>query len=394
MLDKPRTQDGPSERNILHNHTPRRLKLAGLIGGGVVALVVVLGLTTRFVSSKETRIWTREEAIPTVHLIMLKGEQGGDFALPGDVQAFYTATIYAQITGYVQQWFTDIGTPVKAGQMLAQIDPRPYQAALDQAQGQLAKDQAALAGAQVDLNRYQQLMAVNAIAKQTVDDEATTMATDKGIVESDKANVETAQINLRYTRIVAPFDGVVTSRSLDVGQLVTPGTTSATPLFTVTDQSKLRVYVRMPQSYSGLIQPGMSVKFTVPEHPGRTFRATLAASADAIVSQSGTQLVQFQIDNSDHALKPGDYATMDFGGAKGAGSVRVPVTALMFRDQGMMVAMVGEDGKVTMKPVHISTDFGTAVEVDTGLRSGDQVIDNPPDSLRPGDRVRVGAPAA
>ena len=392
MLDKPRTQDGPSERNILHNHTPRRLKLAGLIGGGVVALVVVLGLTTRFVSSRETRIWTREEAIPTVHLIMLKGEQGGDFALPGDVQAFYTATIYAQITGYVQQWFTDIGTPVKAGQLLAQIDPRPYQAALDQAQGQLAKDQAALAGAQVDLNRYQQLMAVNAIAKQTLDDEAATMATDKGIVEADKANVETAQINLRYTRIVAPFDGVVTSRSLDVGQLVTPGTTSAAPLFTVTDQSKLRVYVRMPQSYSGLIQPGMSVNFTVPEHPGRTFRATLAASADAIVSQSGTQLVQFQIDNSDHALKPGDYATMDFGGAKGEGSVRVPVTALMFRDQGMMVAMVGKDGKVTMKPVHISTDFGTAVEVDTGLKRGDQLIDNPPDSLRVGDTVRVGTP--
>jgi RND family efflux transporter MFP subunit len=394
MLDKPMIQDAPSEPNVLRYRTPKKLKLAGLIGGSVVALAVVLGLTTRFVSGQETRNWTREQAIPAVHLITLEGAQGGDFTLPGDVQAFYTATIYAQITGYVQKWFTDIGTPVKAGQLLAQIDPQPYQAALDQAQGQLAKDQAALAGAQVDLNRYQQLMAVNAIAKQTVDDEAATVATDKGIVESDKANIETAQINLRYTRIVAPFDGIVTSRSLDVGQLVTPGTASATPLFTVTDQSKLRVYVRMPQSYSDLIEPGMSVNFTVPEHPGRTFRATLAASADAIVSQSGTQLVQFQIDNSDHALKPGDYATMDFGGAKGASGVRVPVTALMFRDQGMMVAMIGKDGTVTMKPVHIGTDFGTAVEVDTGLRSGDQVIDNPPDSLRPGDKVRVGAPGA
>jgi RND family efflux transporter MFP subunit len=394
MLDKPLTHEAPSEPNILRYHTPRRLKLAGLIGGSVVSLAVVLGLTTRFVSGQETRDWTKEQAIPAVHLLTLQGAQGGEFTLPGDVQAFYTATTYAQITGYVQKWFTDIGAPVKAGQLLAQIDPRPYQAALDQAQGQLAKDQAALAGAEVDLNRYQQLMAANAIARQTVDDEAATVATDKGIVASDKANVETAQINLRYTRIVAPFDGVVTSRSLDVGQLVTPGTASATPLFTVTDPSKLRVYVRMPQSYSGLIQPGMSVNFTVPEHPGRIFRASLAASADAIVSQSGTQLVQFQIDNSDHALKPGDYATMDFGGDKGAGGVRVPVTALMFRDQGMMVSMIGKDGKVTMKPVHISTDFGTAVEVDTGLRSGDQVIDNPPDSLRPGDRVRVGAPAA
>jgi RND family efflux transporter MFP subunit len=179
-----------------------------------------------------------------------------------------------------------------------------------------------------------------------------------------------------------------------VGQLVTSGNASATPLFTVTDQSKLRVYVRMPQSYSGLIKPGMTVSFTVPEHPGRTFQATLVASADAIVSQSGTQLVQFQIDNTDHALKPGDYATMDFGSAGGAGGVRVPVTALMFRDEGMMVAMVGPDGKVIMKIVHIGTDYGTAVEVDAGLKNGDKVIDNPPDSLRPGDKVRIGTPGS
>ena len=148
MLDKPMTHEAPSEPNILRYRTPRRLKLVGLIGGSVVALAVVLGLMTRFVSGQETRDWTKEQAIPAVHLLTLQGAQGGDFTLPGDVQAFYTATIYAQITGYVQKWFTDIGAPVKAGQLLAQIDPRPYQAALDQAQGQLAKDQAALAGAE------------------------------------------------------------------------------------------------------------------------------------------------------------------------------------------------------------------------------------------------------
>jgi RND family efflux transporter MFP subunit len=393
MLDKPRPQVTPGEPSVLRDRALKKWRWIGIAGLCVLGLMVVLGLTARFVASQQTRNWTSEQAIPTVHLITVKSAHGGDFTLPGDIQAFYTATIYAQITGYVQNWFTDIGTPVKAGQLMAQIDPRPYQAALDQAQGQLAKDQASLAGAELDLTRYQALQGQNAIAKQTVDDEAATVATDKGIVEADKANLDTARINLAYTRIVAPFDGVVTSRSVDVGQLVllaTASSASAMPLFTVTDQNRLRIYVRVPQGYSGLITPGMTINFTVPEHPGQLFTAKLVASADAIVSQSGTQLVQFQIDNSKHALKPGDYATVNFGIPSGATGVRVPVTALTFRDQGMLVAMVGKDGKVVMKPVHISTDFGTAVEVDTGLKTGDQVIDNPPDSLRPGDRVRIG----
>lgn len=366
---------------------------AGVAGLCVVGLLVAAGLTSRFLASQKTRDWTDEQAIPTVHLVTAKSARGGGFTLPGDVQAFYTATIYAQVTGYIQNWFTDIGTPVKAGQLMAQIDPRPYQATLDQTQGQLAKDQATLRGAEQDLVRYQALMTQNAIAKQTVDDEAATVATDKGIVEADKANVDTARINLAYTRIVAPFDGVVTSRSVDVGhlvQLASASSTSATPLFTVTDQNRLRIYVGVPQRYSGLITPGMTASFTVPEHPGQIFTAKLVASAEAIVSQSGTQLVQFQIDNSNHALKPGDYATVNFGVPSGAAGVQVPVTALMFRDQGMLVAMVGKDGRVMMRRVHIATDFGTSVEVDSGLKSGDQVIDNPPDALRPGDLVRIG----
>ena len=180
---------------------------------------------------------------------------------------------------------------------------------------------------------------------------------------------------------------MVTSRSVDVGNLVTVGTASATPLFTVTDQTKLRIYVRMPQVYLPGIKPGMTVEFSVPEYSGRTFIARLTASAGAVASASGTQLLQFQIDNSDGALKPGDYAEMQFKFPATQGVIRVPATALLFRDEGMMVATVDDSNHVKIKPIDIRTDLGDAVEA-TGLSVSDRVIDNPPDSLRAGDAVK------
>jgi RND family efflux transporter MFP subunit len=370
---------------------PKKSKRILLMGISLFAAVTLGGLVDRYAHAQETEAWTEKQAVPVVQLITLHAAQSGNVTLPGQAQAFYTATINAQVTGYVQQWFADIGTPVKAGQLLAQIDPRSYQAALEQAQGQLARDNANLSEAQLDLQRYQSLAQQNAISAQQLTAQQATVAADVGIVQTDKAALETAQINFNYTRIVAPFDGVVTARSIDVGQLVTASNTSTTPLFTVTDQSKLRIYVQMPQNYSNLIKPGMTASFTAPEYPGRRFSAQLVASADAILGQSGTQLMQFQIDNADHLLKPGEYVAMNFGIAAGAHGVRVPVTALMFRDQGMLVATVGKDGKVKMRPVHIDTDFGSAVDVNVGLKDGDKVIDNPPDSLIPGEAVTADA---
>lgn len=388
MPDKP-TMPTSSESDVPEPRIPKKLRGAGFVAALVFVAVVVIGLAVRFAHAGETKTWTQKQAVPVVQLITLHGANGGNVALPGQAQAFYTATINAQVTGYVQRWYFDIGATVKTGQVLAQIDPRPYQAALDQAKGALARDTASLAEAQLDLQRYQYLVKQNAISAQQYTTQQATVGADEGTVQTDKAAVETAQINLNYTHIVAPFDGVVTSRSVDVGQLVTAGTVSATPLFTVTDQSKLRIYVQVPQNYSNLIKPGMTASFTVPEHPGQVFSAQLVASAEAIVSQSGTQLVQFGIDNSGHLLKPGEYATVNFGIATGARGVRVPVTALMFRDQGMFVASIGKDGRVQMRRVHIDMDFGTAVDVNIGLKDGDKVIDNPPDSLSAGDLVKT-----
>jgi RND family efflux transporter MFP subunit len=401
MPDK--SQDnGPHDHgardDLLRHTTPRNLKLAGIILLLVALAAAAGGIVSRVYADRQVENWTDDQAVPTVQVLKLThAKSGGALSLAGDVQAFTTAQIYGQVSGYVKKWYVDIGGAVKQGQLLAEIDPRSYQAALSQAQGQLARDAATLANARVDLGRYQSLAAQNAISAQQLATAQTTVGAQAGIVQTDQAAVDQARINLGYTRIIAPFDGAVTSRNIDVGQLVIVGTPSGTPLFTVSDRSKLRVYVRVPQVYAGIIQPGMAAAFTVPEFPGKTFTAHLAASADAVSTQSGTLLVQFQIDNEDGALRPGDYAEVKLDLPVGSGGIRVPSTALIFRDEGLMVATVGADNHVVMKSIKLRQDMGAAVMVSSGLSLDDRVIDNPPDSLQAGDTVRVtpaGAGAA
>jgi len=395
MPDK--TQDnGPHDdrmarEELLRHTTPRGLKLAGFAALAVAVAVAVAGILIRLHAERGVEDWTGDQAIQSVQVIALShASKGGALSLPGDVQAFSTAPIFGQISGMVKKWYVDIGGSVKQGQLLAEIDPRTYQAALDQAEGQFTRDSATLANARVDLGRYKALAAQNAISAQQLAAQQTMVDAQAGIVQTDRAAVEQARINLGYTRITAPFDGIVTSRNIDIGQLVTVGTTSGTtPLFTVSDRNRLRIYVRVPQAYAGVIKPGMTANFTVPEYPGKTFTAQLAASADAVSTQSGTLLVQFQIGNADGAIRPGDYADVKLPLPTGSGGILMPATALIFRDEGLMVATVGADNHVVMKPITLRQDMGASVMVASGLKLKDRVIDNPPDSLQAGDRVRV-----
>ena len=381
---------GRTREEMLRHRAPADLKRWGKIAGAAAVAIAVIGIGLRLWHDHETAQWTDEQVVPTVQVLKLKGARSGStINLPGQVQSFTDAPIYAQVSGYVQKWFVDIGTPVKKGQILAQIDPRPYQAALAQARGQLARDAATLANAKTDLVRYQALSAQNAISAQQLSTQQATVASTSGIVEADKGALEQATINLGYTRIVAPFDGTVTSRAVDIGQLITVGTPTQTPLFTVSDQARLRVYVHVPQIYAGTVRPGMAASFTVPEYPGREFTTTLTASSGAVASATGTQLLQFQIDNRDGAIKPGDYADVKFTIPPGAGGIRLPVTALIFRDQGLMVATVGANNRVQMKPITVRQDLGSAVIVGSGIGLDDKVIDNPSDSLQAGDEVKV-----
>jgi len=380
----------PEAQDILRYTTPKHLKRTGIVTAAVAAVVVAYGLIGRGLAARETEDWTRAEAAPAVQVINPAGR--GDqrsLVLPGSVQAYNNAPIYAQVTGYVLKWYADIGKPVKAGELLAEIDPRTYQAALGQAKGALARDSANLAEAKLDLGRYQALAAQNAISSQQLSAQRATVAADSGVVALDKANMDAARINLGYTRIVAPFDGIVTSRSIDIGNYVAAGNGSATPLFTVSDESKLRIYIRVPQTYSAEVKPGVSAAFTVPEYPGRVFAATVQATSEAVDTTTGSVLVQLLADNAGEALKPGDYARVRFDLRSKSGTVQVPASALMFRDSGMAVATVEADGRVAIKRVAIAHDFGSAVEIAYGLGPQDRVIDNPPDSLRPGDHVQV-----
>lgn len=381
---------GKSAPDLLRHTTPPGLKNWGRLALIAAILIAAAGIGWRYWKGHQTAVWTEDQAIPTVQLIKLTAVSGGgNLTLPGEVQAFASAPIYAQVSGYVQKWHFDIGAKVKKGDLLAQIDPAPYQAALAQARGVLARDSATLANAKVDLTRYQALAAQNAISAQRLATQRATAEAQAGIVEADRAQVSQAEINLAYTRIIAPFDGIVTSRAVDVGNLVNVGTPGSTPLFTVSDQSRLRLYVRVPQNYAPYIQDGMSVNFTVPQYPRRVFTAKLVASANAVASATGTILVQFAVDNADGALQPGAYAEVKFPLPAGAHGVRVPATALIFRTEGMQVATVDGRNRVKLKTVKISRDLGASVDISNGISQTDRIIDNPADALQDGDEVRV-----
>ena len=382
----------PAPDELRRHTTPPGLKRWGRIVVVAAIVVAVLGIGWRVWKSHATAQWTDDQAVPTVQIIKLpKTTTGGMLNLPGDVEAFINAPIFAQVSGYLQKWYFDIGAKVKKGDLLAQIDPRPYQAALEQARGALARDSATLANAKVDLARYQALWAQNAVSQQQLATQEATVNSDAGVVQTDRAAVTQATINLAYTRIIAPFDGLVTTRAVDVGNLVTVGAPTSTALFTVSEQNRMRIYVHLPQNYASFVRPDMTVTFTVPQYPNRIFQATLVANSGAVVSATGTVLIQFGTDNSDHALQPGAYANVRFPLPAGANGTRLPATALMFRDAGMQVATVDTANHVRLKTVKILRDNGATVDVGGGIAPDDRIIDNPADALQEGDEVRIGS---
>jgi multidrug efflux system membrane fusion protein len=380
--------------DMLHHQAPPRLKAVGLAALCLGAGIVVFGLISRVQADQSLRTWTNAEAVPVVRLANLNGgANDGVLLLPGNVQAFYDAPIHARVSGYLKRWYADIGTQVKAGQVLAEIDTPDLDQQLIQAKADLATAEANLHLSQSTAKRWAGLLAKDAVSHQDADDKNGDLEAKTALAASARANVQRLEAFEAFKRIVAPFDGVVTTRATDIGALITVGGPSDTPLFSVSDEKRLRIYVQAPQGYAGDIRPGMTATFTVPEHPGQTFTAAVAADAEAIAPRSGTLLVQLQIDNADRQLKPGDYAQVRFTLPAHGGAIQAPASALIFRDAGMTVATVGPDGRVAIKPVTIGRDLGPTVEIASGLTTADRVIENPPDSLRPGDLVHVAAPA-
>jgi membrane fusion protein, multidrug efflux system len=383
----------PEEPNPLRHAWPRRLKIAGIAALCVAAGVAAIGLVTRVSADQSVKNWTEAQAIPTVTVINLNGSTGlQNLVLPGNVQALNSAPIYARVSGYLKRWDADIGAQVKAGQTLAEIDTPDLDQQYAQAKANLNTAVANEHLSSITATRWAGLLTQDAVSQQSADNMNGDLAAKTAITAAMRANVAQLEAMEGFKRLAAPFDGVVTTRQTDIGNLITVGTPASVPLFTVADESRLRVYVQVPQNYSGDIKPGLTASFTVPEHPGRFFVAKLAASADAITPQSGTLLIQLQIDNTDRALKPGDYAQVHFSLPPQSGAIQVPATALMFRDAGMSVAVIGSNGRVAMKTITIARDLGPTVEIASGLTTADRVINNPPDSLRAGDQVRIASP--
>ena len=385
----------PNNPEALRHRPQRWIRPALLLGGAVAVLVLGVGLVTRTMASAHLKSDAVAQAIPTVDLVAPATDREAEtLTLPGEVQATNSAVIHARVPGYLKRWDVDIGASVKAGQELAEIDTPELDQQLAQAKAHLATAVADEKFAQTTAARWTHLLGRDAVSHQEADEKTAELDSKTTGVEAAKADVDRLMALESFKRIVAPFEGMVTARTTDVGALITAGNANEPGLFTVSDVRRLRVYVHVPQSYSASVVPGAIGHLSVPEYPGQTFDAKLVRTSGAVGAQSGSVLVELQMDNPDGALKPGEYAQVTFDLPPSSGVVQLPASALMFRQKGMAVAVVDPRGHATMRYVKIQRDLGSTVEIASGLIPADRVINNPPDSLTDGQLVRVSRVSA
>ncbi|MGV2293228.1 efflux RND transporter periplasmic adaptor subunit [Trinickia sp. YCB016] len=367
----------------------QRRKLLPLCGALLVIGTIAWGIWSRDSAEAALVKVTADEALPTVSVITAAaGPADEALVLPGTVQAESETPIYARTSGYVKRWYTDIGTRVKAGTLLAEIDSPEVEQQLRQAKADLATANANNLVAQQTAKRVHALLPTQSVSAEQ-DDQATSDATAKAaLVAAAEANVERLTQLVGFERVVAPYDGVVTARETDVGNLINAGSGSGPELFRVADTSKLRIYVQVPQSYAALVKPGVTATLQFPEYPGRTFPANFTRSADAINPGARTLLVELEADNAGGELFPGGYTEVHFKVPVAQRGVNIPANALLFRAEGVRVASLASSGLVTLHTVTLGRDFGPIVEVTTGVAPGEKIILNPPASLADGERVR------
>ncbi len=371
---------------------PLRIRRAIVAILGLAAVATAIGLAVRAHDYHQLVQWTDAQELPTVQLIApLGATDSHGMTLPGRLDAWIGAPIHARVSGYLKSWDKDIGAKVKAGDTLGIIDTPELDQQLEQAKAVLVRARASQRLAEVTSKRWQHLLSSNSVSKQEADEKSGEAEVAAANVLSAQADVDRLAALESFKRITAPFSGTVTSRNTDIGDLISATSESSPALFTVSDTSKMRLYVRIPQGYAASIKPGMTVGLTVLEHPGKTFQATLIGSSDSVNEASGALLAQFEVPNPDGALLPGDYAEVHLPVAVDQGLVKVPATTLLFRAAGPQIAVLGADNRVLLRDVHIGMDLGDVLEIDHGLQPGDRIIDHPPDSLMQGSQVRIAS---
>jgi RND family efflux transporter MFP subunit len=369
-----------------------------LLGGAVALLattVVAYGLGSRAAQNSRLRDLTAAEAVPVVAIVTPTHVTDHlSLELPGRLEAYIRAPIYARVPGYLKSWNYDIGGKVKAGDVLAEIDAPDLDQQLMQARADLSVAQANAKLAQISAERWQSLAGTDAVAKQDVDQRTFTWNASIAQVKAAQANVDRLVAEEGFKRLSAPFDGIVTARETDIGALINVGAAGGAELFVVSETSKLRVYVNVPQNDVPSVPPGTRATIKVPEHPDKTYSGTVEASAQAVSPSTGTTLMQLIVDNSAGELMPGDYASIQLQIDAATQVLSVPASALIFDAKGLSIATVDADNRVRLKPVSIERDLGAAVELASGLSPNDRVIENPPDGIGTGAAVRVAGPAS
>jgi RND family efflux transporter MFP subunit len=356
------------------------------------AVIVVAGLLPRIQARTALRRETAEMAVPAVVVVQPKrSAPAQEIVLPANVQAFADAPIYARTNGYLKRWYVDIGTRVKEGQLLAEIDTPEVNQQLRQSRADLATAQANLNLSKITSERYAGLLMSDSVSKQEADNAA-------GDYEAKQANLQSAQANVKrleelksFQKIYAPFSGVITARNTDIGALIDSGSSGGvrTELFHIVQPDKLRVYVSVPQIYSQAAKPGLTAELTLSEFPGRPFVGKLVRTANAIDPTSRTLLVEIAVNNPIGQLFTGSYAEVHLKLPTAASAFILPVNTLLFRSEGLRIAAVGDGQHVELRPITLGHDFGSEVEVIAGLNGGENVIVNPPDSLVTGETVRI-----
>ena len=373
----------------------RRLLLVGMIALVAAGSIAVNGLLSRSRTNQDLMHWTSVQAVPTVALAQIAhGDAAQNLILPGDIQPFNKAAIYARVSGYLKSWEQDIGARVMTGQVLASIEAPDLDQQLAQARATLASAKANYEIAQITADRSNTLVKTQVTSQQIADQNAADAAAKKAIMDAEEANVRQLEAMQSFKQIVAPFDGIVTARNTDIGALINAGKTAGQELFDVSDLHRVRIYVDVPQAFSADLRPGLKVYFEMPQFPGRRFDATLVTTSNAMNATTRSMRVELQADNSEGELFGGAYCKVYFQMPSEPNMVRIPATALMPINRGAQVAVLDDSNKVVLKSIQLGRDFGDSVEVTAGLAPQDRVIDSPPETLQNGDTVQLATATA
>jgi membrane fusion protein, multidrug efflux system len=378
-----------SDPKVTRTLKTRLLRLTPL---ALALLALCVGILPRLKAHAALRTQTESFEIATVSVVHPQAAPAIQrIELPADVQAYQEASIFARTNGYLAHWYKDIGTQVPAGELLASIETPEVDAQLEQARADENTAKVQYDIAKVTADRWVGLLKTNAVSREVAEQDVATMKAQAATLTATQANVHRLSKLQSYEKVVAPFAGVVTARNVDVGALIDSGAAggSKMELFHLAETDKLRVFVDVPQSYAQDMQPGVPATLTLAQSAGQALHGTVARTSGAIDSASRTLRVEVDVDNKDGAVLPGAYALVDLDVTVAHPRASVPVNTLLFRPNGVQVAVVDDKGKVTLKTITLGRDFGTTVEVASGLTLDERVIANPGDAIAPGDSVRV-----